>query len=635
MEGYDDDDMLDKFRSGGSGLGLKHFEGEATPRRPRKDVRMRTGRTLGYELGKEGRKTGVKRKPNVAKDADDLDNVEDFFDSDQEEEEEEAPPVVRKKPSRPSPKRIGERSPAQESTSDMSLVSTPASRSAFANPKKKKSKAATPSRQRRATRSPASIKAVVEEDVDDDVPAFEYDDSDMVDVDDFSAQYDDTMGGMDDYGLGTDDEDEDVTMTPVSTTSKDSRMRASEYAEMTVKELRIRCLASGIKVGKLSKKELIKLLLNAKSPSTPKKKAKASTPKQKAKASRASPRTPRYESEEEDSDEDITLGDLDLEEDDDDEIDLASFDIPNVGAWGSSRLKSELSRLGLSTSGSREELAKRLQKALVDEALSSTPRRHTGEDSPFSAKKQKQKTSRKRRRSSVDDYEEYEEPMKGEPSPDMYGKPKRLTRRPPLAFWKNEHVAYGRRRSGNFATVIDIVEREEDEEYGLAPPKKKARRAGGSTRAVVYPEAPVYNWVTGEEMPYRVVKSADMLKFSALGKSSSKAHNSAVTTSSKSAEPVSTHAEVAYAFDEGDSFTSGVLTIGPSETTPVQNTAYSMEVFYVVAGALDVTINKSTFNVKKGSHFFVPSENRFRLRNTSSRATASVVFFRTVRLEAD
>lgn len=31
MEGYDDDDMLDNFRSGGSGMGLKRFEGEATP----------------------------------------------------------------------------------------------------------------------------------------------------------------------------------------------------------------------------------------------------------------------------------------------------------------------------------------------------------------------------------------------------------------------------------------------------------------------------------------------------------------------------------------------------------------------------------------------------------------------------
>ena len=30
MEGYDDDDMLDNFRSGGS-VGLKRFEGEATP----------------------------------------------------------------------------------------------------------------------------------------------------------------------------------------------------------------------------------------------------------------------------------------------------------------------------------------------------------------------------------------------------------------------------------------------------------------------------------------------------------------------------------------------------------------------------------------------------------------------------
>lgn len=54
-----------------------------------------------------------------------------------------------------------------------------------------------------------------------------------------------------------------------------------------------------------------------------------------------------------------------------------------------------------------------------------------------------------------------------------------------------------------------------------------------------------------------------------------------------------------------------------------------------MAGTLDVTINKTTFSVKKGSHFFVPSENRFRMRNTSSHAAASLVFFRTVRLEAD
>ena len=61
----------------------------------------------------------------------------------------------------------------------------------------------------------------------------------------------------------------------------------------------------------------------------------------------------------------------------------------------------------------------------------------------------------------------------------------------------------------------------------------------------------------------------------------------------------------------------------------------ALQVFYVVAGTLEVTINKSTFSVKKGAHFFVPSENRFRLRNTSARAAASLVFFRTVRLEAD
>jgi len=60
---------------------------QRTNRRP--NTRFSLGTGITTNIGEKGRKTGIPVKPNVVKDADDMDNVDDFWGQSSEEEEEE------------------------------------------------------------------------------------------------------------------------------------------------------------------------------------------------------------------------------------------------------------------------------------------------------------------------------------------------------------------------------------------------------------------------------------------------------------------------------------------------------------------------------------------------------------------
>ena len=74
-----------------------------------------------------------------------------------------------------------------------------------------------------------------------------------------------------------------------------------------------------------------------------------------------------------------------------------------------------------------------------------------------------------------------------------------------------------------------------------------------------------------------------MLRFRPLVQAPGAQCSSTLTTSNKEGKLVSSDVEVAYAFNEGNALSCGVIKIGPRESTSAQNSSLSMEVCSLVS----------------------------------------------------
>jgi len=198
----------------------------------------------------------------------------------------------------------------------------------------------------------------------------------------------------------------------------------------------------------------------------------------------------------------------------------------------------------------------------------------------------------------------------------------RITRTKPLEFWNNERVRYSRekRKSGDFATVVDLI-REQEASVDILPPSKRRKY-----EEEPFPAVPVYSTVQDQTVSYRVVKNPSMLKWHALtNKEDSLSSN--LTTSSKEPERENHAVHHSLAF-YNSSYASGQVDVAPKSSTGPQTSRGSHEFFFVLAGTAEVKLHQDTFILKRGCHFYVPPQNEFSITNPHGSTFLSLVFFR-------
>ncbi|KAJ3310732.1 hypothetical protein HDV04_004688 [Boothiomyces sp. JEL0838] len=197
------------------------------------------------------------------------------------------------------------------------------------------------------------------------------------------------------------------------------------------------------------------------------------------------------------------------------------------------------------------------------------------------------------------------------------------TKVPPCAFWRNEKVIYGRRDSGRYllikgigpvVTSIQEVLRipSDDESIPARRPKvknrirvKKEYEEPEVEPEPVPSEIEVMNYVTKQFEFQKIAVTPNMLE----------THKS-IGSGDYRFQKV---------FSEGDFIASGVLEISKGAEKPNKNSHASAMIFVVLVGHIQVTVNKTEFNLSKNGQFFVPRGNQYSIKNVGQ--SEAKIFF--------
>ncbi|KAJ3321263.1 hypothetical protein HDV06_004488 [Boothiomyces sp. JEL0866] len=190
------------------------------------------------------------------------------------------------------------------------------------------------------------------------------------------------------------------------------------------------------------------------------------------------------------------------------------------------------------------------------------------------------------------------------------------TKVPPCAFWRNEKVIYGRRDSGIGPVVTSIQEvlriPSDDESIPVRRPKvknrirvKKEYQEPEVEPEPVPSEIEVMNYVTKQFEFQKIAVTPNMLE----------THKS-IGSGDYRFQKV---------FSEGDFIASGVLEISKGAEKPNKNSHASAMIFVVLVGHIQVTVNKTEFNLSRNGQFFVPRGNQYSIKNVGQ--SEAKIFF--------
>jgi mannose-6-phosphate isomerase-like protein (cupin superfamily) len=231
---------------------------------------------------------------------------------------------------------------------------------------------------------------------------------------------------------------------------------------------------------------------------------------------------------------------------------------------------------------------------------------------------------------------------------DEENKPRQRSKRhrmPPLEYWKNEHVEYGRSSSGAGA-CLPIIRTIQHVPDSPTPKKRKVTKrkpqAAAHKSKRQYEEesselddasaAPVVLSVVdaqnGSAQPKVVSKNEHQMQLEFLGVDSG-------SPTSRSAKETSKLLRGGKAFEEAE-FSSGVLVLPPGAHKDTE-LAHQIESFYVVAcerASVEVMIDESPFKVSKGGMFLVPAGCTYSIHNQSKQQECKL-FFTLIRSQAD
>jgi mannose-6-phosphate isomerase-like protein (cupin superfamily) len=168
---------------------------------------------------------------------------------------------------------------------------------------------------------------------------------------------------------------------------------------------------------------------------------------------------------------------------------------------------------------------------------------------------------------------------------------------PPLAYWKNEKIVYGRRDSGYCPVPVmkQVIRVESDSDH---KPVKRRYDSKKETLTVEKAELPVINYVTQEEEDQQIVVTPDMIDPRTVGAGDYRFQK---------------------VFSEGEFLASGVLYLPRGSQKPNKNSNASAMIFVVMAGQVQVQIHKTVFTVGTGAQFFVPRGNQYHILNSGQK----------------
>ncbi|EPS94770.1 hypothetical protein FOMPIDRAFT_1169346 [Fomitopsis schrenkii] len=194
----------------------------------------------------------------------------------------------------------------------------------------------------------------------------------------------------------------------------------------------------------------------------------------------------------------------------------------------------------------------------------------------------------------------------------------RRLRYKPLEWWRCEKVVYGRRESGTsyVPTIKEIhrIPKEEPQPLGAKhrrkrPPRSQSKAGDDAQGALVYnpeegwdedtqAEAPIIDWRSKDEVLKRIAFTAKMVT------------PKAATNKDFYFQKI---------FGDADFIAAGELVIPPDGQKPTKSTKDNTFVFYVIEGAVNLTVHRTSFILATGGMFLVPRGNMYHIRNICER----------------
>ncbi|TCD64256.1 hypothetical protein EIP91_004325 [Steccherinum ochraceum] len=193
------------------------------------------------------------------------------------------------------------------------------------------------------------------------------------------------------------------------------------------------------------------------------------------------------------------------------------------------------------------------------------------------------------------------------------------TRYAPLDWWRLEKVVYGRRESGPCLVPnikeIHRVPKEEVVPLGSKRRKRMKSRGKSATRSVEPEEIVPYNPEEGwdDDTPDRgmVIDYETELE---------QDKRVAFTAKMLELKPAANHEFLFQkVFGDGNFIAAGQLTIPPKKQKPTKGTKDNTFVFYVIEGAVNFKVHRTSFVLTTGAMFLVPRGNMYYIQNISDR----------------
>ncbi|KAL2916049.1 mitotic fidelity of chromosome transmission-related protein [Polyrhizophydium stewartii] len=176
----------------------------------------------------------------------------------------------------------------------------------------------------------------------------------------------------------------------------------------------------------------------------------------------------------------------------------------------------------------------------------------------------------------------------------------RRTKVPPVAYWKNERIVYGRRVSGVgvVPTSIKEVIRIPSDDEGTSSSRRARTRIKREVHDSVPDEIAVRDMETNEEVMKQVVVVPQSLRSWTVGEGDYRFQK---------------------VFSEGDFLASGILVLPQGAHKPSKSSSDAAMIFVVLSGHVDAAINRTWFTVSQGAQFYVPRGNTYEIKNASSK----------------
>ena len=199
---------------------------------------------------------------------------------------------------------------------------------------------------------------------------------------------------------------------------------------------------------------------------------------------------------------------------------------------------------------------------------------------------------------------------------------KRRTRHPPLEYWRNERPEFARTKEGSLPTVVNLIKTDDrplpPHKLKYARPKRGSEKLGPVT---------VRDHESKTTIQWRVAVNDTMIEYQALCSPTDDECSGLTRPQDTEAGKMTDDFSIGTAF-VNNNFSSGILHIQPSNDTFNFNSNRSTEVFHVLSGKVEVTLNGDTFPATKGTQFFIPPFNDFSFYNPSATVPCKMCYFR-------